>query len=214
MTIVKNHHNGYVVTGTDTNIGKTVFCAGLTAMLDGYYWKPVQAGTDHAGNTDSDHVRRLSGLPHERILPEAYRLSAPLAPDQSAQLENVVIDSDGISLPPQRPLIVEGAGGALVPLNAQTLYADLFARWGLPVIIVASTRLGTINHSLLTIEALRARGIVIHGVAFVGEPNPSNDASIARLGGVDCLGRLPMLDPLNSATLIAAFSAHFSLDDF
>src|SRR5690606_11835562 len=109
---------------------------------------------------------------------------------------------------------VEGAGGAAVPLRADYLYLDLFAEWRAPVIIVARTALGTINHSLLTIDALRSRGIAIHGIAFVGEPHQDSDAVICRIGGVTRLGRLPQLPKLDGAALRAAFSANFDLEDF
>jgi len=111
-----------------------------------------------------------------------------------------------LTLPEPRPLVVEGAGGALVPLTRNVLFADVFARWELPTIVVARTSLGTINHSLLTIEALRARGVRIHGVAFVGAPVEDSEATICAMGGVRRLGRLPWLDPLDAESLRMAFS--------
>ena len=110
--------------------------------------------------------------------------------------------------------MVEGAGGALVPLGGDLLYADMFARWGLPTIVVARTVLGTINHSLLTIEALRARGVAVHGLAFIGDPVEDSEATICRLGNVRRLGRLPILPTLDAETLAAAFADNFDLDDF
>lgn len=203
---------GFVVTGTDTDVGKTVFAAGLAAFLDGWYWKPVQAGLDGGG--DAARVAALSGLPRERILPEAYRLTTPCSPHRAAEVDGVSIVADALPLPARRPLVVEGAGGALVPLRDDWLMADLFARWGLPVIIVARTALGTINHSLLTIEALRARGLAVHGVAFVGDAVEDSEATICRIGGVRRLGRLPWLATLDSGTVGRAFSEAFRKDDF
>src|SRR3569623_2315595 len=159
---------GFVVTGTDTDVGKTVFAAALAGHLGGWYWKPVQAG--HDGGTDAARVAALSGLPRARVLPEAYRLTTPCSPHRASDIDGVEIDPARLALPAQRPLVVEGAGGALVPLRDDLLYADVFARWGLPAIVVARTELGTINHSLLTIEAMLARGVGIHGVAFIGDP--------------------------------------------
>jgi len=101
-----------------------------------------------------------------------------------------------------------------VPVTRHLLYADLFARWGLPVVLVARTGLGTINHSLLSIEALRTRGIPIRGVAFVGESAPDSEATIAAIGGVKRLGRLPHLPVLDAGTLAAAFAVNFDVDDF
>lgn len=195
---------GFVVTGTDTDVGKTVFAAALAGHLGGWYWKPVQAGLDTG--TDAELVAALSGLPRERVLPEAYRLATPCSPHRAAEIDGVAIDPVRLALPGQRPLVVEGAGGALVPLGGDLLYADMFARWGLPVIVVARTSLGTINHSLLTIEALRARGIAVHGVAFIGDPVEDSEATICRIGGVRRLGRLPWLDPLDAGSLREAFA--------
>jgi dethiobiotin synthetase len=200
-----------VVTGTDTGIGKTHFAAALAGALDGYYWKPVQAGLP----ADSATVAALSGLSLDRILPEAYRLAAPLSPHRAAELEGVAIDTAGL-LPPvtNLPLVIEGAGGVLVPLDRETLYADLFARWRLPVVLCARTGLGTINHSLLAIEALRARGVPILGIAFVGDANADNEATVAAFGRVRRLGRLPWFDRLDRAALTGAFAENFDLADF
>jgi len=202
-----------VVTGTDTGVGKTVFAAGLAGALDGAYWKPVQAGLDE--ETDSALVAWLSGLPGDRILPEAYRLRTPCSPHRAAEIDGVTIDPAQLAPPASgHPLVIEGAGGVLVPLARDLLFADLFARWALPVVIVARTALGTINHSLLSIEALRARGVTILGIAFVGQANEDSEATIAEIGDVRRLGRLPRLDPLDRDSLARAFAAHFSMEDF
>ncbi|MEP9348109.1 dethiobiotin synthase [Xanthobacter sp. KR7-225] len=202
-----------VVTGTDTGIGKTVFCAGLAGFLDGCYWKPVQAGLD--GETDSAAVARLAGLPAERILPEARRLALPASPHLAAERAGVAIDPAAL-IPPAapRPLVIEGAGGLLVPLTREALLIDVFARWGLPVVLCARTALGTINHTLLSLEALRARAIPVLGVAFIGEAHDENARIIAALGKVNVLGRLPRLDPLTPDTLAAAFARAFRRADF
>jgi dethiobiotin synthetase len=116
-------------------------------------------------------------------------------------------------MPPagEAALVIEGAGGALVPLAPGLLYADLFARWNLPVVVVARTALGTINHSLLTLEALRARGVTIAGIALIGPANPASAAAIASFGKVALLGTLPWLDPLDASALAAAFAASIDL---
>lgn len=204
---------GFVVTGTDTGVGKTVFSAALTAALDGCYWKPVQAGRDDG--TDAEAVARLAGLNADRVFPESYCLTTPCSPHLAAAIDGVEIDPARLALPDSsRPLIIEGAGGALVPLTRSLVYADLFCRWGLPVIIVARTTLGTINHSLLTIEALRRRQIMVHGVAFVGEENADSEAIICQLGRVTRLGRLERLPTLDSASLAQAFASGFDVVDF
>jgi dethiobiotin synthetase len=203
----------FVITGTDTGVGKTVFAAALAGALDATYWKPVQAGLEDGG--DSELVRQLSGLPAERILPEAYRLTTPCSPHRAARIDGITIDPDRLALPAvPGPLVIEGAGGALVPLTRTTVYADMFERWGEPVIIVARTTLGTINHSLLTIEALRRRQIMIHGIAFVGEANEDSEEIICEIGGVRRLGRLAQIDPLTPATLAQGFADGFDVTDF
>ncbi|MEL6874806.1 MAG: dethiobiotin synthase [Pseudomonadota bacterium] len=203
----------WVVTGTDTDIGKTVFAAGLAGALEADYWKPVQAGLEDG--TDSEAVLRLSGLPADHILPETYRLKIPASPHYSAAQEGLAISADDLVVPETaRPLVIEGAGGALVPINENFLYADLFARWKIPTIIVASTRLGTINHSLLTIEALRARAVPILGIAFIGDAVSDSQSTICAIGKVPELGRLPILSDLSADTLAAAFKENFNLGPF
>ncbi|CAN5159024.1 dethiobiotin synthase [soil metagenome] len=202
-----------VVTGTDTDIGKTVFAAALAGALDADYWKPVQAGLD--GETDSQRVATLAGLPLERIHPEAYRLTTPCSPHRAAELDGIQIDPALLALPDtDRPLVIEGAGGVMVPLTRNLLFADLIARWKVPTVIVARTALGTINHSLLTIEALRARDVPMIGVAFVGDANEDSEATIAAIGKVRRLGRLPFINPVDRATLQKMFAAHFIPKDF
>jgi dethiobiotin synthetase len=202
-----------VVTGTDTGIGKTVFSAALTAALDGVYWKPVQAGLD--GETDTQTVQRLAGLPADRLLPEAYRLNTPASPHLAAEIDGVTIDAAKLTLPPtERPLVIEGAGGLLVPLTRELSYLDVIAGWRVPVVLCARTSLGTINHSLLSIEALRARGVPLLGIAFIGDAVPDSERTIADIGRAHRLGRLPLLATLNAMTLRAAFAEHFDIDDF
>ena len=202
-----------VVTGTDTDIGKTVFAAALAGALGAHYWKPVQAGLDDG--SDRERVARLSNLPAQKLLPESYRLKTPCSPHRAAEIDGVTIDPARLALPAvPGPLVVEGAGGALVPVTRELLFADLFARWGAPVVLVARTALGTINHSLLSIEALRARGVPILGVAFIGDAVEDSEATIASIGGVRRLGRLPHLHDLNPDSLAAAFSKAFDLEDF
>lgn len=192
-----------IVTGTDTGIGKTVFSAGLVQALGATYWKPVQSGLEE--ETDSDTVARLTGCP---CLPEAYRLSLPASPHLSAAREGVVIEPGALELPQiAGPLVVEGAGGALVPLREGFTFADQMARWQAPVIIVARTGLGTINHSLMTIETLRQRGVPLLGIAFVGDEMAESQGIICRMGQVRCLGRLPRLASLTREALATAFRA-------
>ncbi|UVK48288.1 dethiobiotin synthase (plasmid) [Mesorhizobium sp. AR07] len=198
-----------VITGTDTGIGKTVFSAGLAGLLDGFYWKPVQSGLD--GETDSEVVARLAGLPSGRVLPEAYRLNSPLSPHRSAEIDGISIKAADLSFPVlPAPLVIEGAGGLMVPLNRKTRFIDIFAEWRLPVILCARTTLGTINHTLLSIEALRARSIPLAGIAFIGDEMADTQRTIVEMGGAPQLGRLPYLDPLTDKTLKDAMVAGFA----
>ena len=209
---------GYTVTGTDTDVGKTIFAAGLAAAIGARYWKPVQAGLEGGG--DSETVRRLA--PGVDVRPEAYRLTTPCSPHEAARIDGIVIDPARLALPGgdrsvgdcpagDRPLVIEGAGGVLVPHGDGLLAADLFALWKLPVILVARTSLGTISHSLLSLEALRSRGLEVAGVAFIGDENAASEAAIIRFGNCRHLGRLPWLDPLNADNLAEAFAQAITL---
>ncbi|MBU3028623.1 dethiobiotin synthase [Paracoccus marinaquae] len=219
----------FVITGTGTDIGKTVFAAGLCGLIGADYWKPVQSGL--AGNSlgpiraesgwvagsapqpgsDAAEVRHMSGA---RVHPETWLLREPLSPHRAAELEGVEIDPGALMPPPADRLVIEGAGGVLVPLTRRTLFADLFAEWQIPVILVATTGLGTISHSLTALESLRARRVPVHGVAFVGEDNPDNMATIGQIGVVKVLGRLPRLVRLDRETLSTAMQANFDPEDF
>ena len=204
-----------IVTGTDTGVGKTMVSAMLTLALDASYWKPIQAGT--AGGTDGARVAALTGLPPSRFLPERYVLREPLSPHRAAEIDGVEIKLANLVLPQASKdgrLIVEGAGGVLVPINRALLQVELFARWDAPAILVARTTLGTINHTLLSLEALRTRAIPVLGIVFVGDPMPDSERTIAEMGQVKRLGRLPLLTEANAATLRASFAANFDARDF
>lgn len=210
--------NGFIVTGTDTEIGKTIFSAALTLALEGTYYKPVQSGLEE--ETDTAKVQRLTGLPDIHFLPEAYKLNTPASPHLSAELDGVEIDCERLAPAAQdltnrpMPLIAEGAGGLLVPLTRDKLTIDAFREWGLPVILCARTSLGTINHTLLSVEALKARNTPIHGIAFIGDENADSERTIIDFAGVKKLGRLPILDEINRDSLAQAFGAHFDMNDF
>jgi dethiobiotin synthetase len=202
-----------VIVGTDTNVGKTVFSAALAGALGFSYWKPVQSGLED--ETDSAAVARLGGLAPGQILPEAYRLRLPASPHIAARAEGCVIDRDRLAPSDDvESLVIETAGGVMVPLTDELLTVDLLAEWGFPIVLVARTALGTINHSLLTIEALRRRNIPILGVVFSGDAEPAPQDTIGAIGRVKILGRLPRLDPLGPETLRVAFAAAFRTGDF
>ncbi|SFT37962.1 dethiobiotin synthetase [Pseudovibrio denitrificans] len=199
-----------IVTGTDTGIGKTIFSAALTQALSATYWKPVQSGLEE--ETDTQAVTRLTGC---TALPETYRLQIPASPHFSAEEEGVLIDVENLTLPEiDGPLVVEGAGGLMVPLTRETLYIDLFKKWQAPIVLCARTGLGTINHSLLSIEALRARGCNLLGIVFIGDEVADSERTIAEYAGVKKLGRLPLLKEITPETIRTAFVENFRLEDF
>jgi malonyl-CoA O-methyltransferase len=188
---------GVFVTGTDTGIGKTLVSACLVRAWDAVYWKPVQTGlAEETGDTAT--VATLADVPPDRLLTPRHALQAPLSPQAAAALEGLAITLDdfvppAITVTGGRPLVVEGAGGVLVPLSDTALMIDLMARLELPVVVVARTGLGTINHTLLTLAALRARRLTVAGVILSGPPNPGNRAAIERFGAVAVLAELPLL---------------------
>ncbi len=185
-----------VVCGTDTDVGKTVVSALLVQGLGAHYWKPVQSGTDGGG--DTGRVQQLLGLPPERVWPEAYRLTAPVSPHWAAERDGVTIDPARLALPAgDGPLVVETAGGLLVPLRRNWLQIEQIAVWGLPVLLVARSGLGTLNHTLLSLEALSRRSIPVLGLVLNGDPHPDNPRTLEALGGVPVLAELPPLDPLD-----------------
>lgn len=187
------------ITGTDTGVGKTLVAAILMAGLEGAYWKPVQSGLEEI--TDTEWVRNRTGLPETRFFPETYRLRLPLSPHASAAHDGVRIDLDAFQIPRADKadhLIIEGAGGILVPLNEHCFMADLMEKIGAPILLVSPTKLGTINHTLLSIAELRKRGLEILGIIMNGEKNQSNREAIEHYGKVRVLAEvepLPVIDP-------------------
>jgi len=189
---------GVFVTGTDTDVGKTVAAACLCAAWNASYWKPVQTGLA-ADRGDRATVADLAGLTAARVLPSAYEFQAPLSPHAAAAAENATIRLSSIRLPgTSGPMVLEGAGGVLVPLNDSALMADLIRELALPAVLVTRTTLGTINHTLLSLEALRARGITVAGVILNGPANAGNRDAIARFGRVRILAELPRVQPLDA----------------
>lgn len=202
------------VTGTDTDAGKTVISALLTLGLKAHYWKPVQSGCEI--DSDTKTVQELTGLSDEHFLPESYRLTEPLSPHEAAIRDGVRIDLDAIqlpssftSLPAETPLVVEGAGGILVPLAPGVLTIDLVKKLELPALVVARSGLGTINHTLLTLHALRASDIPIAGVVLNGPRHPENAEAIEEYGQVPVLAQVEQLE-LSPHALAAAFANAFA----
>jgi dethiobiotin synthase len=187
----------FFITGTDTDVGKTLVSAVFTYALQATYWKPIQSGS-----SDQAVVRDLTGFSDAHFHPTQYAFRASLSPDQAALLENRTIDLTTCQLPEtMRPLIIEGAGGVFVPLNEEACMLDLMKQFAIPVVIVSRGKLGTINHTLLSIEALRRRDIPIQGVVFSGELNPDNQAAIEKWGNVKTLFHLPNFSSVTPAVM-------------
>jgi dethiobiotin synthase len=199
---------GLFVTATDTGVGKTVTSAALMHRFRSVaplrYWKPIQTGIEEDDDTAS--VRSLAECQDDEVIEEGVRLLGPFSPHLSAALSGRSIDTDLLVRIADRQAdssrcIAEGAGGVLVPLNGRELMIDLIARLGLPVVVVARTTLGTINHTLLTLEALRVRDIEVAGIILVGVPNADNRTAIETYGREPVVGELPPLTPLTPMTL-------------
>lgn len=210
---------GLFVTGTGTNVGKTVVSA---AILHRYrriaplqYWKAVQTGVPD--DDDTATVRRLSECSNEEIHSPGYAFPRPLSPHLAARLCGETVElSKLVQIAKEsgesRSWLVEGAGGVLVPLNQHELMIDLIAALTFPVVIAASSQLGTINHTLLTLEALRSRGIAIAGVVLVGELNIENQRAIETYGDVAVIGAMPRFETLNARALAAWSKAELDRD--
>jgi len=194
-------NKGYFITGTDTGVGKTLVAAILTYVLKGCYWKPIQSGVQ-TELPDQEQVRLLTGFSAEHFAASTYVLQAPFSPDQAAVLENRTLDLRACQLPQtDKTLIVEGAGGIYVPINDEHNMIDLMKKLALPVIIVARGTLGTINHTLLTIEGLRRHEISIHGVVFNGQLNSANQKAIEKWGKIRTLFQVPQFDKIDAPEL-------------
>ncbi|MBA5726274.1 dethiobiotin synthase [Bombella favorum] len=193
-TLPRTTPKGVFITGTDTGIGKTLTSAILTKAWQGIYWKPFQTGlAEEAGDTPT--IQHLTGLSADHILPPTYALQAPLSPAAASALEGITLEPEHLTLPPttHSPLIVEGAGGLMVPLTDNMLMIDLIARLGLPVILVTRSGLGTLNHTLLSLEALYQRGIPVLGFITNGPECPENSQTLEKLGQCRALHHIPAL---------------------
>lgn len=200
----------YFVTGTDTGVGKTVLSALLCAALDACYWKPIQTGAET--DSDSATVANLAELPPERIFAEAYRFSPPISPHLAARQAGARISLAKTTLPAaarNAALIVEGAGGVLVPINETQFMRDLMRELALPIVVVARSSLGTINHTLLTLSALRASRLKIAGVVLNGDLHSENRAAIEQYGNVRVIGEIPRMGRIDRAALLEVFSKYF-----
>ncbi|WP_138429510.1 dethiobiotin synthase [Fodinibius saliphilus] len=199
------------VSGTDTGIGKTVVSAILTKALSASYWKPIQAGLEE--ETDTEFVQRATGFSKQCIIPERYRLETPMSPHGAAQIDDIYIEMSDFELPDYETdhLVVEGAGGLLVPFNDDVMIIDLIEKLQIPVLLVARSTLGTLNHTFLSLEALRNRNIPVLGVVLNGPEHKSNREAIQHYGDIDIIAEIDTIDPLNASGLEETFDLHFNL---
>ncbi len=186
------------MTGIGTGVGKTVVSTILCEALQANYWKPIQTGTNET--SDAMTVAKIIGK--ERIFPNAYAFCEPLSPHAAAESEGTEIETARLHVPlSHQPLIIEGAGGVHVPLNWKQTLLDVMQVWDIPVIVVSRNYLGSINHTLLTLEVLQQRGIPIAGVVFNGEPTPMSEEAIARYTRIPVLGHVPVFDECTAQVL-------------
>ncbi|QEC52953.1 dethiobiotin synthetase [Anseongella ginsenosidimutans] len=194
------------VTGIDTGIGKTIVSAMLVEKLQADYWKPIQSGD--LDQSDTLKVRSLVSNAVSRFHPETYRLTQPFSPHKSAAIDGIEITLESFRTPQgSRPLIVEGAGGLMVPLNIKDLMIDLIRCLEAEVIVVSKNYLGSINHTLLTLEMLKAKSLPVRGLIFNGKPDTDSEKIIQRFSEVKYLGRVPEMPLLNRESIRAAAKA-------
>jgi dethiobiotin synthase len=205
----------FFITGTDTNVGKTVLSALLCAALPARYWKPIQTGAIEG--TDRQQVISWAGIPQEQTLPEVHIFDDPVSPHLAAEragkeihLETITLPSDDFST----PLVVEGAGGVLAPINSHQFIADLMVHLRLPVVVAARSTLGTINHTVMSLQVLRSYRIEVRGVVLIGPENSENREAIEHYGKVQVIGHIPVLKNINRQTLCQVFAENFQREAF
>lgn len=195
----------YFVTGIGTEIGKTLISSILVEKLNADYWKPIQSG--ELESSDTIKVKNLISNTVSKFHPEAYQLTQPFSPHYSAKLDGISISLDKINLPETaQTLIVEGAGGLMVPINDKDLMIDLIQKLNIEVILVSKNYLGSINHTLLSVEALKSRGIAIKGIIFNGTKNQSTEEIILSLTGLVAIGRVPEMEIISKESIKQATS--------
>ena len=206
--------SSFFITGTDTNVGKTVLSALLCAALPARYWKPIQTGA--VEGTDRQQVISWAGISPEQTLLEAYIFDDPVSPHLAAERAGKEIRLDAIALPwaDSLPLVVEGAGGVLAPITSQQFIADLIVYLRMPVVLAARSTLGTINHSLMSLQVLQSYKIEVRGVVLIGPENPENRKAIEHYGKTRVIGQIPMLKNINRQALCEVFAKNFQREAF
>jgi len=189
-----------IICGTDTDVGKTIVSSFFVQGLQGIYWKPIQSGTEEC--TDTKTVCNLLSLEPNSYLPERYKFKAPVSPHWAAERESSFIEPNNLHLPDlDKLIIIETAGGLMVPLNRNWLQIDQLRLWESPIILVARTGLGTLNHTLLSLEALKHRNLDVLGIVLNGPPHKDNPKTLEQFGETKILARLPIFEEVNAKVL-------------
>ena len=198
--IIKKTNKQFIVCGTDTDIGKTLISAFMVRGLNSFYWKPIQSGI--GSETDSQCVQRISEINKKKIIKEAYMFREPVSPHWAAEIDQTNIEKDFLKLPNvDGSLVVETAGGLMVPLTRNFLQIDQIKLWNLPVLLVCRSSLGTLNHTLLSIEALKARKIKILGLIINGEKHLDNPKTLKTFSKLPIIAEFPFINNINSNSL-------------
>jgi dethiobiotin synthase len=196
------------VTGTDTGVGKTLLSALLVAALDRKYWKPIQTGA--CEGADRETVMKWAGVDRDHSYPESYIFDPPVSPHLAAQQSGITIELSRLRRPDTTDaLVIEGAGGVYAPINDGVFMLDLIRELRAPVLVASRTALGTINHTLLTLAALRSAGLDVRGVVMIGKENLDNTRAVERFGGVPVVGAIPWLESVDRWTLCKVFEKDF-----
>ena len=190
----------FVICGTDTDIGKTLISSFFVRGLNASYWKPIQSGIE--SQTDSQIVEKLTKVDKEKIINEAYVFTKPVSPHWAAEIDQRIINLMFLKLPKvDGSLIIETAGGLMVPITRNFLQIDQIEKWGLPIILVCKSGLGTINHTLLSIEALKKRNINILGLVINGEKHLDNPKTLFEFSGIPIIAEFPYIQKIDSNNL-------------
>ena len=190
----------FFLTGTDTEVGKTVICAWLMVHYQYHYWKPIQSGMD---SPDTKTIKKITGFDDSIFLTPAYELQQPLSPHESAKRDGIEIELTSFLLPRKKEkIIVEGAGGILVPINEKYFIIDVIKKLKLPILLVARSGLGTINHTLLTVSELKKRNLPLLGIILNGKRNQSNKEAVEKYSGVSVVSELEPIKTLDRKTLL------------
>ncbi len=197
---MSNSKDGFIICGTDTNVGKTLISAFLVQGLNATYWKPIQSGFEDGG--DTFQISKILNLNKNRIIDEVYKLNTPVSPHWAAEIDNILIDQKHLKMPDhQNTIILETAGGVMVPLRRNLLQIDQIKEWGLPVILIVRSGLGTLNHTFLTLESLRKRSIEIAGIIINGPKHKDNPKTIQEISDTNIIAEFPQLEFITAEIL-------------